>query len=105
MSANQGALDPALVEQILEYAREQQLGLTVCSSNFPSTSSSLKQFTGSHNVLNSIPPFSGNVLGPLVTGLRLLHDSVSTFCCDPIPPRNPMPLTEDHLVDCIIQGG
>jgi len=86
MSANQVALDLALVDQIREYAWEQQLGLTVCSSNLPSTSSSLKQFTGSHNVLNSIPPFSGNVLGPLVTGLRLLHDYVSTPYCDPIPP-------------------
>jgi hypothetical protein len=68
MSSTQVVLDPAVVDQIREYARQQQLGLTVCSSDLPSNQLPLYYYS-SRNVLNSVSPFSGIVLGPLCGGL------------------------------------
>ena len=72
MSSDQLTLDPALVDQIREYAAEQQLGLTVwlCEHRpIVLQLTSLYDITTSLNVLHPISPFSGNMVRPRVTGL------------------------------------
>ncbi len=89
MSSDQvPVLDPALVDQIREYAWEQQLGLTVWSCDHCPIvlhSTSLHDITTSPNVLHPTSPCSGNLVRPRIADLRLLRDLVSTYCCDPAP--------------------
>ena len=89
MSSSQVVFDPALVEQIRQYAWEQQLGLTVCSCDCRTivlhSTSFHNNVSASRNLLHSISPLLGNVHGPLVGALRFLRNLVSTYFCVPVP--------------------